>query len=121
MSGLVDPDGFVTLDDAIDERQFSALWHLAAATYGVGDIVTTVALLYFSSSVGEANALLVAAVDAFGRAGLVGTKLAAFGVVLAISAAGGATGDRFLCYLPPAVVTIVGTFTTAFNLRLLAG
>lgn len=66
-------------------REFSRLWTLAAATYGVGDIVTTVALLHFDQTVGEANVLLRTAVEAFGNAGLVGLKLAVFLACIGVS------------------------------------
>lgn len=102
--------------------QFYWLWIVATTTYGVGDVVTTVALLYFDSTVGEANAVLRAAVDAFGLAGLVGLKLAVLLACLGLQVyALPDTDDPVVVYAPPAVLAAFGGFTTAFNLRLLIG
>ncbi|WP_251342763.1 hypothetical protein [Haloplanus halophilus] len=104
-----------------DDAEFSRLWLVATATYGVGDVVTTVALVRFSASVSEANALLRTAIEAFGLWGLVGLKLAAFFTCLAISLSGARDADDLLYYGPPAVLALVGAFTTAYNVRLLVG
>ncbi|UIP01283.1 hypothetical protein Hbl1158_11675 [Halobaculum sp. CBA1158] len=106
---------------SFDPGEFSRLWFLATLTYGVGDIVTTLALIGYSDRIREANALVAAAVNAFGEFGLVGLKLAVFGVCLGISLASARAGDRLGYYLPPAVLAVVGAFTTALNLRLLVG
>lgn len=104
-----------------DSTEFSRLWFLAALTYGVGDIVTTVALVGFSDSVNEGNALLRAAIEGFGLWGLIGLKLAAFLICLGISLYGARDADTALYYGPPAMLAVVGAFTTAYNLRLLIG
>lgn len=104
-----------------DEREFTRVWLVATATYGVGDVVTTMALFRFSATVYESNALLRRALETFGQAGLVGLKLAVFLVSLAVSVYAARRADRFLFYLPPVVLAVVGAFTTAFNVRLLLG
>jgi hypothetical protein len=102
--------------------QFYWLWIVATTTYGVGDVVTTVALLYFDASIGEANALLRTVVETFGLAGLVGVKLAVFFLCLGLQVAAMAdTDDPVVVYAPPAVLAVFGAFTTAFNVRLLLG
>lgn len=102
--------------------EFYWLWILATTTYGVGDVVTTLALLYFDSGVREANALVRLAVDSFGLAGLVGLKLAVFFLCLGVQVyAMGDTDDPVVVYAPPAVLAVFGAFTTAFNVRLLLG
>lgn len=102
--------------------EFYALWTLATATYGVGDVVTTVALLYFDAAVGEANLLVRMAVEAFGLAGLVGLKIAVLLACLGVQVYAMAdTDDPVVAYAPPAVLAVVGAFTTAFNVRLLLG
>jgi hypothetical protein len=112
----------VSLDGTpFDPTEFSRLWFLATVTYGVGDVVTTLALVRFSASVVEANALLRTAIEQFGLSGLIGLKLAALFACLAISLAGARDGDSALYYGPPAVLTLVGAFTTVYNLRLLVG
>jgi hypothetical protein len=112
----------VSLDGTpFDGTEFSRLWFLATLTYGVGDVVTTLALVGHSATVDEGNALLRIAVDAFGLWGLVGLKLAAFLCCLGISLRGARDADATLYYGPPATLALVGAFTTAYNLRLLIG
>lgn len=112
----------VTLEETpFDPAEFSRLWLLSAATYGVGDIVTTIALVRYSETVAEANALLRAAIEAFGLSGMVGLKLAVFVVCLAVSLHGARDADSALYYGPPAMLAVVGAFTTVYNLRLLIG
>ncbi|WP_277555489.1 hypothetical protein [Halobaculum limi] len=101
--------------------EFSRLWFVATLTYGVGDVVTTLALIGYSNTVNEANALIAAAVGGYGEAGLIAVKLAVFGVCLAISLSSARAGDRLGYYLPPVVLSFVGAFTTALNIRLLIG
>jgi len=104
-----------------DENEFTRLWTVALATYGVGDTVTTVALLWFVGSLEEANALVRFAVDSFGLPGLVALKIAAFLVAIAVSVVGVRADDRALYVFPPAALAVLGGFLTAFNLRLLLG
>lgn len=106
---------------SFDPSEFSRLWLLAVTFYGVGDIVTTVAILQQSALVSEANPLLRAVYDSFGLSGFVGLKLAAFGLGIAVSLHGDRHADRFVYLLPPATLAVVGAFTTALNLRLLIG
>jgi hypothetical protein len=114
--------GFLSLDGTpYDPTEFSWLWVVATTTYGAGDVVTTVALVGFSDSVVEANALLRAAIDTFGLWGLVGFKLAAFFSCLTVSLLGARDGDSTLYYGPPAVLALIGAFTTVYNVRLLIG
>ncbi|MEF8853816.1 MAG: hypothetical protein V5A28_15585 [Haloarculaceae archaeon] len=95
------------------------VWALALATYGVGDGVTTAAVVWASPLHREANPVVSAAIDAFGGGGLVGLKLAAIGVCLAVSLWGSTDDDQFTCYLPPVTLALVGTVTTLLNLKLL--
>ncbi|AZH26474.1 hypothetical protein [Haloplanus aerogenes] len=112
----------VSLEETpFDPAEFSWLWFVSAATYGVGDIVTTLALVGYDDAVAEGNVLLRMAIEAFGLSGLVGLKLLAFFVCLAISLHGARDADSALYYGPPAMLAIVGAFTTAYNLRLLIG
>lgn len=104
-----------------DATEFFRLWFVATTTYGVGDIVTTIALVGFSASVSEANALLRTAIYHFGLWGLIGTKLLAFFICLTISLYGARDADAALYYGPPAMLAVAGAFTTAYNLRLLVG
>jgi len=104
-----------------DEREFSRLWFVATATYGVGDVVTTIALIGFSEKVREANPLVRTAVETLGNAGLVGLKLAVFLIFIFVSVDAAQREDRIFYYLPPIVLTVMGTFTTVYNIRLLMG
>jgi branched-subunit amino acid permease len=106
---------------SFEEREFTNLWFLATATYGVGDVVTTIALIHFSDTVNEANVLVRVAVETFGQAGLVGLKLVVLLACLAISVAAANDEDAFTYYLPPLALAVVGAFTTTYNVRLLLG
>lgn len=103
-----------------DDRTFSRLWLLATATYGVGDVVTTIAILYFGRHVREANPLLRTAVDHLGRAGLVGLKLGVFFLCLGVSIDAAHRRDDALFYFPPVALSAFGIVLTVRNLRLLA-
>lgn len=112
----------LTLDGTpFAEREFSRLWFLAALTYGVGDIVTTAALVDYAPRVVESNALVRLAVETFGSAGLVGVKLVALLACLGVSLSSAHAADRLGYYLPPVALAVVGAFTTAFNVRLMLG
>jgi hypothetical protein len=121
----MDSRQWATLDGTSFEGQtdqFYWLWIVATTTYGVGDVVTTVTLLYFAESVGEANALVRAAVGEFGLAGLVGLKLGVFLLCVGLQVTAlGDSDDWVVVYAPPAVLAVFGAFTTAFNVRLLLG
>ncbi|MFC6725755.1 hypothetical protein ACFQE1_15550 [Halobium palmae] len=112
----------LTLEDTpYDGDEFTTLWTIAAATYGVGDVVTTIALVWFVPHVSEGNPLVAGVVDAFGQPGLIGLKLGAFLFCLLVSLLAAQDGDRLLYYGPPAGLSLVGAFTTVYNLRLLFG
>jgi hypothetical protein len=112
----------VSLDETpFDPTEFSRLWFLSTLTYGVGDIVTTLALVGYSATVNEGNVLLRTAIESFGLWGLIGMKLFAVLFCLVISLYGARDGDSALYYGPPAMLALVGAFTTVYNLRLLIG
>ncbi|MDX1745988.1 MAG: hypothetical protein R3324_08630 [Halobacteriales archaeon] len=99
-----------------DEYRFRLAWLLAAATYGVGDIVTTVAVVFFDPSIQEANPLMQAAADAVGALGVVPLKLAVFLLFIGVSVYLARMGEEWLSYAPPAVLTVSGTLVTVHNL-----
>jgi len=100
-------------------REFYTLWIAATTTYGVGDIVSTIAFLQYVPEVDEANPVVAAAIDAFGLAGLVGLKIAVYLVMLWISVHGAREGDGLLYYFPPVLLTLVGLFLTTTNVWLM--
>ena len=101
---------------------FSSLWLLAAGTYGVGDVVTTIAIVWFSPSFTEANPVVRLAIEAFGGGGFLGLKLLVFYCCIGISLWGGVLDDDpLLFYGPPAALTLFGVVVTATNLGLLFG
>jgi len=99
--------------------RFVQVWLLALLAYGVGDTVTTVAVMA-SPLYAEVNPVVSGAVAAFGTGGLLALKFAAFAVCSGLSLRGGRLGDPFLRYMPPAVLAAVGATTTAVNLGLVA-
>ncbi|WP_435102376.1 hypothetical protein [Halarchaeum sp. P4] len=105
-----------------DVDEFYWLWIFATSAYGVGDVLTTLTLTWYVPHVAEGNPLMAAAIETFGVSGLIAWKLLAFAGCLAISLRAARTwNDRFTYYLPPVVLTLVGTFFTVYNLRLLLG
>ena len=107
-----------------DAGEFTALWLLSALTYGAGDVLTTLTLHYRSTAVVEGNPLVRHALTTLGPTGPVLIKLAVIVGCLAVSirAVGiGDRGDPVLYYAPPVALALVGTFATAYNLRLLIG
>ncbi|MEF8780703.1 MAG: hypothetical protein V5A46_08500 [Haloferacaceae archaeon] len=101
--------------------EFYWLWIFATATYGVGDVVSTVALVSFVPHLSEANPVVRLAMDSLGLWGLVAAKVAAFLVMVWISYLGARDGDGLMYYFPPLLLAAVGTAVTAVNLRLLFG
>jgi len=96
-------------------REFYTLWIAATTTYGVGDVVSTIAFLTYVPEMDEANPIVVAAIDAFGFAGLVVLKIAVYLIMVWISVLGARDGDALLYYFPPVLLTLVGLFLTANN------
>lgn len=112
---------WVTIDESVgSEQEFYWLWIAATTAYGVGDIVTTIALVSFAPAVQEANPLVNLGLDTLGLPGLVVLKLVVFFILLAISVtAMHVWNDRFLYAFPPLLLAILGTVLTARNIRLL--
>jgi hypothetical protein len=105
-----------------DEVSFSRVWLVALATYGVGDVVTTVAIVYFSDFHTEGNPVVRHVIGAFGGSGFLGLKLLVIYGCLGVSLwAGVGDDDRMLFYAPPLFLALVGAFTTVHNLGLLLG
>jgi hypothetical protein len=105
----------------LSPARFYWAWLFATAGYGVGDTVTTVAVLRFVPWVAESNPVVSGGVAAFGLAGLVAVKLAAMLACLAIAHHSARSGDRLLPYLLPAGLGVFGTLATGWNLLLLFG
>lgn len=99
--------------------EFYGLWLLAALTYGLGDIVSTVYAVFAVPGVDEANPVVDALLVNFGIGGFLFFKLLVFFVLLSISVQGARTTDRFSYYWPPVLATVVGTGLTLWNLSLI--
>lgn len=102
-----------------DSLEFYLLWLVVAATYGVGDLLTTMALVE-APGLREANAVVAAALT-FGGGGLVVLKLVAIGGCVGVSAWAALQRDRFLYYFPPFALSVLGSVVTVHNLGLLLG
>lgn len=103
-----------------DVREFYTLWLVAVLLYGAGDTITSIAILGLGPGLVEANPLIRTLVQAAGVPGLVAVKLIALIACLFVSlSARRLGGDPLVYYGPPAMLAIVGAFTTAFNARLL--
>ncbi|ESS02504.1 MAG: hypothetical protein A07HR67_02837 [uncultured archaeon A07HR67] len=95
------------------------VWALVLATFGVGDGVTTAAIIWMSPAHSEANPVVRAAITNFGAGGLAGLKLLTIGVCLALSLWASTDDDQFMWYFPPLTLVLVGTMTTLINISLL--
>lgn len=112
-----------TIEGASFERgSLSILWLLALATYGVGDVVTTIAIVYFVPVATEANPVVRATFETFGGGGFLALKLIVFYYCIRISFHGGLEPrDRLLSYGAPLLLAAVGTAVTISNLALVFG
>lgn len=102
-----------------ESTELFVLWGAAAVTYGVGDILTTLVLVYAVPGLDEANPFVHWGLDTFGVPGLVVLKLAVFGIGIYVSWLGIQHRDRLMYYLPPIVMSCVGLGATVFNIRLI--
>lgn len=106
----------------MNECRFLFLWTLGIVMYGVGDLLTTFAIISGFPHVVESNPLLARSVALVGYHGIVVLKLVVFFAALGISVyASRVWGDKLLHYFPPIAIAVVGAFTTAFNVRLIIG
>lgn len=121
MSTADGPVNWVTFENApFSSDSFSNVWLAALATYGVGDVVTTIALIYFVPLTTEANPVIRVAIETFGGGGFLALKLLVFYGCIAISIwAGLLVKDRLMFYGPPLVLAVFGGVTTLFNLALM--
>lgn len=104
------------------EAEFYWLWIIATTTYGVGDIVTTVAFFYFHPTLTEANLLVRWAMMTFDLAGIIALKLASFVLIIAFTVVLAHLDTHpLLYYTPPAVLAVLGAYLTAWNLIYLIG
>lgn len=104
------------------KNEFYWLWILATAAYGVGDVVTTIALVYFHPLTSEANPLLRWAMAQFGLAGLLGLKLVIMLGFVVISVSMARRGaDPLLYYAPPGLLAALGGYLTVFNFVVMMG
>lgn len=102
------------------ENALRNAWLLALATYGVGDVVTSIALIWFSPLHVEANPVIAGAIATFGGGGFLAVKLLTFFAALGISLwAGYLEGDPVAFYGPPFVLMVTGALITAWNMALL--
>jgi len=115
-----DENWFHFENSPFSEVSFSRVWFIAAATYGVGDIVTTIALVWFSELTTEANPFIREAIKAFGGGGFLALKLLVLYACIGISIwAGKGDNDPLMFYGPPVLLSLVGLYTTAHNLNIL--
>jgi hypothetical protein len=123
MSEELPPDHPLSLATApTTHREFVWLWIVATTGYGVGDVVTTVALVNYHPAVTEGNPLLARTMETLGLGGLVAAKLVVFGLCFGLSYyAVRVWRDRVMYYFAPVVLLLFGVFFTVYNVRLMLG
>lgn len=104
-----------------DSAGFYGLWFLAAATYGFGDIISTLLAVVTAPGIVESNPIVAGVLANYGIPGFLVVKFAILLVLVWISVGGARDGDRFTYYWPPVVATVLGTGLTGWNLWLLYG
>ncbi|GAA0720807.1 DNA-binding response OmpR family regulator [Halorubrum trapanicum] len=102
-------------------REFYALWFLAALTYGVGDVVSTLYATLAGPGFVEANPVVDGLLSAGGIPGFLLLKLLVLLVLISVSVQGARRRERFSYYWPPVVATGVGLLLTGWNVRLAIG
>ena len=102
-------------------REFYGLWFLAAATYGFGDIVSTLLAVVTGPGIVESNPIVAGVLANFGIPGFLAVKFAILAALLWISVDGARSEDRFSYYWPPVVAAVLGGALTGWNLWLLYG
>ncbi|CDK39296.1 response regulator transcription factor [Halorubrum sp. AJ67] len=101
--------------------EFYGLWLLAALTYGVGDVVSTLYAVLGVTGIDEANPVVGSLLTTFGIPGFLLLKFLVFLVLISVSVQGARTVDRFSYYWPPVVMALLGVGLTAWNLTTIAG
>ncbi|MDY6819302.1 MAG: hypothetical protein SVG88_11630 [Halobacteriales archaeon] len=99
--------------------EFYAIWLLAAITYGAGDIITTMLVVYGHPALGEANPVVGWLIMRFGIGGFLLAKIGIFLGGIALSWEGVKTGSVLLYYLPVVGMVVFGVVATVINLNLL--
>lgn len=95
------------------------LWGVAALTYGVGDILTTILLVYAIPGLNEANPFVHWGLRTFGLPGLLVMKLGVFAIGIYITRLGLRQKDRILYYAPPLGMILFGAWATTVNYMLI--
>lgn len=108
-------------DTSFSADSFVGVWATAAATYGAGDTLTTLAVIWYSTTVVEANPVVAFVTSTAGVPGLVVLKLAAFLACLCLALDAARRADSLGFYFPPAMLAVLGAFASTTNLLLLAG
>ena len=102
-------------------REFYGLWFLAALTYGIGDVVSTLYATVAVPGLIEANPIVGTLLSASGLPGFLLLKLLVLFVLISVSVQGARRRERFSYYWPPVVATGIGLLLTGWNVRLVIG
>jgi hypothetical protein len=103
----------------VTEQRFYWAWIAATTGYGVGDVVTTIAIVTFASGVTEGNPIVASGMSALGLAGLVAIKIAVLVGCLGISQYSARLGEPILPYVLPSILAVVGASLTGYNVWLM--
>ena len=99
-------------------REFYTLWAMAALTFGVGDLVTTLWGVRYTPGVFEGNPIVATILARFGPAGFVVSKLVALGLLLWFGVQAAHQNDHRTYYAIPILATVLGVGLTVESRRM---
>ncbi|TKX73137.1 response regulator [Halorubrum sp. GN11_10-6_MGM] len=105
----------------VRSAEFYGLWLVAALTYGLGDVLSTLYATIAVPGLIEGNPAVNALLENFGIPGFLLLKLLVFLVLISVSVQGARARERFSYYWPPVLATAIGVLLTGSNLRLIVG
>lgn len=98
---------------------FYFMWVCAIVTYGAGDFVTTVILVYRYSGYQESNPIVRWILEMYGIPGFLGLKALAFGIGIGVSLHAIGKRNTQLYYFPPVAMVLMGVVATGIHLELI--
>jgi hypothetical protein len=107
------------MEGYLDAGELASLWMVPTLTYGVGDMLTTMAAVNGVSALSEGNPFVATALELGGTPGFVTLKLLVLLVGLGVAVRAGRSEDLISYYAMPTLLAVLGAFLTTYNAQLL--